>query len=463
MSFATNKILLFFFCFIFVSSIAQNEFVTYTKSTGLTSSNILSTKVDHKGIIWAATSSGINAFTGDSWVPIRSIADKKGKNNTLGRVNQIFEALNGELWVITEKGLFIYNGKYWTFFYDGDNDGFSVTDIFEDRRGWIWVTLEKGRSLKDISDVGFALTEGKIQVFNGFLWIKFPGDIGGSAAVPIGDPLEYFTSHMQDTQGNIWFTNLDGLYKFDGEKWVEFNEEQLPSDICNKVIELSNNEIWVATKYGVAKQVGDSWIKYEKNRGIKGNNSYNLFEDVEHRLWTFANKDKRFNSLVVYENDKWKPFFKDNIKTKGNINRLIDLGDQLVAFSKKGLSIYNGKNWKSLTNEYKIEDDNFDNLTVAKNKSLWFSGQEGLYNLTYDTLRTVFQPEKNWKVTSIFENIDGDIWIGTDKNGIFVITNSEIQQYTVDNGLNDNQIKEIFEDKQRNIWVVTRGGISRFE
>ncbi len=80
MSFATNKILLLFFCVFFVSLNAQNEFITYTKSDGLTSSNILTTKVDYKGIIWAGTNSGINAFTGKEWVPIKSITDKNGDN-----------------------------------------------------------------------------------------------------------------------------------------------------------------------------------------------------------------------------------------------------------------------------------------------------------------------------------------------------------------------------------------------
>jgi len=94
--------------------------------------------------------------------------------------------------------------------------------------------------------------------------IPFPDKIGGSAAVTIGDPMEYFTSHLQDEQGNIWITNLDGLYKFDGKKWTNFNKEQLPSDICNKVIESSDNEIWVATRHGIAKQVGNKWVKYEK-------------------------------------------------------------------------------------------------------------------------------------------------------------------------------------------------------
>lgn len=463
MSFATNKILLLFFCVFFVSSNAQSEFHTYTKSDGLTSSNILSVKIDHEGVIWAATNSGINAFTGKKWIPIKSISYNNGDNKNLGRVFRIFEATNGELWVVTEKGLFIYNGSYWTFFNDSENDGFIVTDIFEDRRGWIWLMLEKSSSLKDISDLGFSLVEGTVQMFNGQRWHKFPGEIGGSAAAIIGDPMEYFTSNIQDEKGNIWVTNLDGLYKFDGKKWVEFNEEQLPSDMCFEVIETSNNEIWVATQHGIAKQVGDEWIKYEKTRGIKGNLTYDLFEDKEKRLWATTKKDNRFSSLCVYENGKWKPYFKDNIKIKGNINRLIDFDGQLIAFSKKGLSIYNGKNWTSLTKKYEITDNNFANLIIAKNKTLWFSGQKGLYDLSADSLQLVYTRGKNWRVTSIFERSNGEIWVGTEKNGVYLIAGTENKQYTVDNGLGSNQIKEIFEDKQNNIWVVTKNGISRFQ
>jgi len=280
--------------------------------------------------------------------------------------------------------------------------------------------------------------------------------------VAIGDPLNYFTSHTQDEKGNIWVTSLDGLYKFNGKSWTEFNEEQLPSDLCFKVIETSNNDIWAATKFGIAKQVDDDWVKYEKNRGVKGNLIYDLFEDKENRLWAFAKKDNRFNSLCLFEDNGWKPFFKDNIKIKGSISRLIDFEDKLIAFSKKGLSVYDGKNFKNLIKKYEIDDDNFIDLIIAKNKEVWFAGQNGLYKLNSEGIQLVFSPGNNWKVTSIFESYTGEIWVGTEKNGVYRIIGEENKQYTIDNGLNDNYIKEVFEDKLRRIWVVTRGGISRY-
>lgn len=421
MSFATNKILLLFFCVLSVNSIAQNEFHSFTKSDGLTSSNILTTKVDYRGIIWAATYSGINAFTGGEWIQIKSITDHNGNKTNLGRVIKIFETLVGELWIVTEKGLFIYNGNYWTLFYDSNNDGFIVADIFEDRRGWIWVMLEKERSLKDISDIGFAFVEGKIQMFDGKYWNTFPDEIGGSAAVAIGDPMKYFTSHLQDEQGNIWITNLDGLYKFDGKNWISFNKEQLPSDICNEVIETSDKTIWVATRHGIAKQAGNKWIKYDKNRGIKENNVSDLFEDSNHRLWATVKKDNRFSSLCVYKNNSWKPYFKDNIKVKGNINQLFYFDNNLIASSKKGISFYDGKSWTDIVKKYGIIDDDFNNFTITKIKNLWFAGQRNLYKLNQDSLQVVCSNEKNWKVTTIFESSKGEIWVGTEKNGVFLV------------------------------------------
>ena len=463
MSSATNKILLLFLCVMNFQSVAQIEFTTYTKDNGLPSSNVLFTKIDNKGIIWAATTSGITAFTGKEWVQVKSISDNKGYNKNLGRVSRIFEATNGHIWVVTDKGLFIFNGGYWTFFHESDNDGFDITNIFEDRRGWIWVMLEKSTSLKDISDLGFSLREGKIQMFNGWQWFNYPTEIGGSAAVTIGDPMEYFTSHLQDTKGNIWITSLDGLYKFDSIVWVEFNEEELPSDKCYKVLETSNNEIWVATQYGIAKQSRDEWIKYDKLKGLKGNLIYDLLEDQEQRLWAITRKDSRFKSLCVYENGKWKAYFKDNIKIKGNIIQLSDFEDQLIAFSKKGVSAYDGKNWINLVKKFDIEDDDFICLTPAKNKTLWFAAQKGLYNLNDEGIKIAYSPEQGWRVTSIFESVNGKIWVGTEKNGVYIISGAESKNYTSENGLNDNHIIEIFEDKQMNIWVVTKTGISRFQ
>ena len=461
MSFATNKILLLCFCVFTFSSVSQSQFKTYTKSEGLTSSNILFTHVDSKGVIWAATNLGLNAFTGKEWVSIKSIADAQKRDKNLGKVTRIFEASNGHLWVATEKGLFHFNRKYWTHYSDKENSIFFVKDIFEDSKNRIWIMLEKRSSLKDIGNIGFSISEGRIQMFNGSQWFDFPGLIGGSAAVGVGEPKDYFTSFLEDTDGNIWISSLDGLYIYDNQTWIEYNGEVLSSDKCYKVFQTSDNEIWAATSYGVAKRDGEEWIKYEKSKGIKDNISYDLFEDDENRLWAFTRKDQKFKALCYFENGKWESCFSKDIHLKGEINKLINLDGKLMAFSQKGVSVFDGNQWKSLGSIYSEDIFKVEELTLGNNNCIWFAANNKIYKLTSTNLENVFSFDNKKKITSIFESSKDELWVGTDKSGLFLINQTNTEHYTNNIGLNDNHIVEIFEDKRNNIWVVTKNGISR--
>lgn len=462
MSYATIKILTLLFCLLHIDLGAQIKFTSFNKDNGLSSTNIITTKVDHRGIIWVGTTNGIVAFTGKEWFPVKSIVDREGRNINVGRVYRIFQAMSGDIWFLSEKGIFVYNEEYWTYFNDNENEGSIVSDIFEDRRGWIWVMFEKRNSMKDVANLGFSIVEGNIQMYFNNQWYKYPRFIGGSAAITIGDPVEYFTSYMQDEAGNIWVTNLDGLYKFDGGSWAEYDDDELSSDKCYSVLESSTNEIWVATQHGVAKKNKDNWIKFEKAKGIKDNTAYNLFEDKNNNIWVITRKDSRFKSLCVFNNGSWKQFDKNDIEMNGEVSQLVHYDSSLIAFSRKGLSMFDGGNWTNLFVRYKIDDDNFSNLTIARNKTLWFVSRSGLYSFNNEGLLLVFSPEKTWKVNTLFESSNGNIWVGTEKKGVFVIRGNDTKNMTTDNGLTDNYVKQVFEDKQGRVWVVTRNGINRY-
>ncbi len=66
------------------------------------------------------------------------------------------------------------------------------------------------------------------------------------------------------------------------------------------------------------------------------------------------------------------------------------------------------------------------------------------------------------KIFCIIENINGDIWIGTD-NGIYII-NSDLSEVNVirtqknQKGISSNNIIEIFTDSRERIWIGTDGG-----
>ncbi len=461
MKLATN-ISLPLFLFFTLAGFAQVDFINFSKGNGLTSNSILVTKVDSKGVLWVGTVNGVSAYTSTGWVQIKSISDNDRYNKFIGRVSIIFEASNGDIWICGEKGIFVFNGEYWTYFDDNENEGYLISDIFEDRRGWVWVMFEKYQSLKDVSVLGFSMVEGVLQMYNGERWHKFVGEIGGSAAIAIGDKKQYFTSHIQDNNGNLWVTSLDGLYKFDGFRWTEYDQEEIPSDICNKVIQNSSGDIWVATRNGVAFKKDSSWIEFKKQKGIKGLDAVEFYEDYLKRLWVLSRKDDRFKSICVYDGNKWKPFFREKLKIRGDVDEMITNDSLILIYSDKGISSYTSGKWINLLDENNIDYDNFGNFTRTWDGRLLFTGKHGLYEIKKSKIKTLYNSASGWKANSVVV-LGDDILIGTDKTGIYQISNGEGTNYTTDNGLPDDNVKLMFTDTMNNIWVVTRAGISQMK
>jgi len=462
MKFSTNKILTLFFCFIIFNVYAQKNLTTFTKDEGLTSSNILFAHVDTKGIIWAATNFGVSVYYSGKWTPIKYIEGNDGQNKYLGKVLQIFEAKNSDIWVATNRGLFYFNRKYWTYFADSENSSFEISTIFEDSFNNIWIFLEKENGLKDVDQIGFAMLEGKVQIFGGKQWITFTGVIGGSAAVRIGAPPDYFTSYLVDSQDRIWITSLDGLYLYDGKRWSEYNEEHFTSDRCYKIFESNSNEMWVGTANGISTNASGEWKNYEKSKGINGNIIYNFYHDKQNRLWAFSSKDNSFNSLLLFNKTKWKTFTNRDLKLKGNIDNIFDFNGQLLISSSKGMSVFNNSNWQNINRVYDVDINDVFLIKEMSQGIIYIADRAKLYKLTNEGLSEVYEHNGKWQPNIVIEDSKSRIWIGTDRDGAFLFENDTfISNYTIENGLTDNHITSIFEDKQSNIWIVSRNGISK--
>src|SRR5687768_7328135 len=75
---------------------------------------------------------------------------------------------------------------------------------------------------------------------------------------------------------------------------------------------------------------------------------------------------------------------------------------------------------------------------------------------------TVLSLDKN--IRSIFQDRNGNYWFGTNGAGVYHYDSKTLTQFTVKDGLADNQIINIQEDDFGNIWFGTGGfGISKFD
>jgi hypothetical protein len=56
----------------------------------------------------------------------------------------------------------------------------------------------------------------------------------------------------------------------------------------------------------------------------------------------------------------------------------------------------------------------------------------------------------------------GGLWIGTRYDGLYHIANGSADHFGVADGLSDDNVSDVFEDREGNTWVVTPNGVDRF-
>ena len=66
-------------------------------------------------------------------------------------------------------------------------------------------------------------------------------------------------------------------------------------------------------------------------------------------------------------------------------------------------------------------------------------------------------------VRSILEDSKGNIWFGSYNEGVSLLHNGELQYFTTENGLSDNQVRSIYEDKNGIIWFECGRGLSIYD
>jgi len=132
------------------------------------------------------------------------------------------------------------------------------------------------------------------------------------------------------------------------------------------------------------------------------------------------------------------------------------LGTQegLVRFDGKEFVVYNSYNTPE------IKNNEINTIVVDKNGDIYFGSVGVVMRSRKGKFKRVsFFDDKT--VTRLLFDRSGNLWVGTDKEGMFIKKKSgEIERFTVKDGLKHNAITNFFEDRDGTIWISTQGGIS---
>ena len=103
--------------------------------------------------------------------------------------------------------------------------------------------------------------------------------------------------------------------------------------------------------------------------------------------------------------------------------------------------------------------NNNNPFTKQYQPSLVENNSQPLYHHSIDSLRLKYTTG----IRSILEDSKGNTWLGSYNEGVCLLHNGTMQYFSTENGLSNNQVRSIYEDKNGIIWFECGTGLSTYD
>lgn len=277
-------------------------------------------------------------------------------------------------------------------------------------------------------------------------------------------------SIAQDKDGIMYFGNSYNVLTYDGINWSSIAITQKSDYITSLLATESGNIYWGAN--------GDFGVIETDKRGKQKAQSF---------LDKISEKDRDFS--VVWKTLKFKDqivfFAQENIFIYNPANNSIKIihplesfhlafivEDQLFVRDRAyGLMKYEGKSFmKVLAGDiFKNEGifgilplDNGSYMIVSQQIGLFFynpkSNSPSIISIKSDDTEELNQQQ----IIGAIKLSDGNIALNTASKGVIIINQKGKILFKIDlnSGITDNDVKQVFQDKNGNLWLATNNGIS---
>lgn len=480
-----------------------NEFITYTKSNGLSSNFILSIQAIDDNTILVGTTYGLCKITSDSIYsnftnsPLDTLIIQDIQFPYVASSSGIYTLENGNAKKLSYQVPICGKGVYQMAF--SNNTLWAATN-----NGVIQLSEDKQRCRTDINRVHNHHFTSIVKDQSNQIWA---GSLGGGITLLTEDgDFKNLSSRdglytydvsclLVDSKNNLWIGSRgQGVSKYDGNRFIQITTKNgLANDFVNTIFEDKNGNIWFGTSNGISKYNGDKYILHEKSSFLAGGGAYNAFQTIDKNFWftpfdggiiqvSEDYKIKTFKSSQGFTNKRVKAIYQDKdsilwIGTDGaglyqfKENRLqkipignlwvrdikqVDsnlfvatLGDGLVVITPDTLINFREENGLPSNRINKIQVDSV--LYLATDKGIAYYLNDSIYLLNKI-------PKERF--TSLEVDTKGNLYCGNIGRGVYIYHDKKITHLTSKNGLNSDNIYALkWEDNS--LWVGTEKGLNQ--
>jgi ligand-binding sensor domain-containing protein len=282
----------------------------------------------------------------------------------------------------------------------------------------------------------------------------------------------------------------NGLQRYDGNPFLTFRH--IPGDSLS-ITENSINHLYIDRKERL-------WVLFDNQLGIFNTVQFSFMETKVHAPVSMIKKiieDREGNIILLAGNSQ---FLYDETKHAFTVNYPLPplpagytIGDMVIDPSsgnywltgKQGSFLYHPK-----SKQFAINDPSIDSLVPVKNARYPFIAKDGVYWMvnwvpftaappmvySYDKKNSklqrferirAYKADSYYEVWGIFQQSNGTIWLYG--MGLLAYYDPSAQRFIhinsdpfKRNGIDYDMVSNLYEDKEKNVWVCTNKGLYRF-
>ena len=487
-----------------LSSYAQQHFfMPVDTRNGLSENNVKCILQDYWGFMWFGTKNGLNRYDGTS-IKCYDVDDetlKQGNHN----VSALYEDAQHQLWVGTDKGVYIFDpfSERFKFLNVADGRGVHIRDwvaqIVGDRYGNVWIIVpNQGAFRYEVATQKLTLynTSGSKNDYhnnpscvcvrrNGEVWLGTSG-----AGLLRYDAKKKKMNRVLTDKDNHSLVGMDFYTMCDYGDWMALADHEgklmkyNPSARVLQEVNAPNvhykllrallydgQKLYVGTQAGlyVINEKAGTEEHIEENTlhpyGLTSNMIYSLYKDRSGGLWIgtmYNGVDFRPNDGMKFSNFIHIPGF--NSVSSRNIRELVNdnMGRVWITSEEGNLDIYDPRTgvFKQVpTPRYKGGNNR---LGLLVDGDMIWSGlfKNGVDIINAKTLQLTHYTPADLGISNegspyaFLKDSKGRIWMGTGR-GLYI--KGEGYKFAKISTLPDFYAQDIAEDKYGNIWIASMG------